>query len=107
MMAMIFIDDPYYPYKTCFLLATVLSNTPSPLFFFLTYSTSTATFNSRWIQAFHLFSCFKKKSLKLKLKDEIITFLTVPLTKVYVAWNFMGKKCLTKILNSKRNESIS
>lgn len=66
MMAMIFIDDPYYPYKTYFLLATVLSNSPSPLFFFLTYSTSTATFNRRWIQAFHLFSCLKKKIPQVK-----------------------------------------
>lgn len=26
MMATVFIDDPYHPYKMCFLLATVLSN---------------------------------------------------------------------------------
>lgn len=40
-----------------------------------------------WIQEFHLFSCFKKNTHRLKLQDEMITFLTVPVTKVYVAWN--------------------
>lgn len=102
MMAMIFIDDPCYPYKTCFLPATVIKLT-SPLFILLSYSTSTATFHSRWIQAFHLFSCFKKKiTHRLKQRDEIITFLTVPLLEVYVAQNFMGRKCRIQILHSKK-----
>lgn len=78
MMAMIFIDDSCYPYKTCFLLAIVLSNWYHSSYFLL------------HIHGFRNFTCLaalKKKSHRLKLQDEIISFLTVPLMKVYVAWN--------------------
>lgn len=61
MMATVFIDDPYHPYKMCFLLATVLSNWHHPLSPLLSYSTSKATFHSKWIQTFTCLDFLKKK----------------------------------------------
>lgn len=66
MMAMIFIDDPYYPYKTCFLLATVLSNTPSPLFFFLTYSHPQQLLTADGFRHFTCLAALKKKITQVK-----------------------------------------